>query len=67
MKTIFDHYYKKYDAWYDRNKFAYLSELKAVREVLKESGRVLKRNGKIIIGIVDGDSFLGKYRNYPDF
>ncbi len=29
MNNIFDKYYKKYDAWYDRNKFAYLSELKA--------------------------------------
>ncbi len=136
--NIFDKYYKRYDAWYDRNKFAYLSELRAIREVLpkwgkgleigvgtgrfagalgikfgidpskdmlkfaghrginvrlgfgerlpfknatfdyvaiiitlcfvqnprkvlKEAGRVLKKNGKIIIGIVDRDSFLGKY------
>ena len=136
--NIFNKYYKKYDAWYDRNKFAYLSELKAVRKVLpkrgkgleigvgtgrfagalgikfgidpskdmlklagqkginvrldfgehlpfkndsfdyaaiiitlcfvqnprkvlKESGRVLKKNGKLIVGVVDRDSFLGKY------
>lgn len=138
MKNIFERYYKKYDAWYNRNKFAYLSELEAVkkalprkgkgleigvgtgrfaaplginfgidpsknmlkiakerdidvrlgvgedlpfrnatfdyvaiiitlcfvqdpRKVLKESRRVLKRNGKIIIGIVDKNSFLGKF------
>ncbi|MFC1645830.1 class I SAM-dependent methyltransferase [Candidatus Omnitrophota bacterium] len=138
MNDIFDKYYKKYDAWYDRNKFAYLSELKAIRKVLPKKGkgleigvgtgrfahtlgiatgidpsknmieiarkrgvdakigsgehlsfkndtfdyvaiiiticfvkepnkvlreakRVLRRNGKIIIGIVDRDSFLGKH------
>ncbi|MEA3346482.1 MAG: methyltransferase domain-containing protein [Candidatus Auribacterota bacterium] len=136
--NIFDHYHKKYDAWYDRNKFAYLSELEAVKkvlpkrgkgleigvgtgrfayalgittgidssknmieiakkrgvdarlgfgehlpfksssfdyvaiiitlcfvknpqQVLKESRRVLKENGKVIIGIVDKDNFLGKF------
>ena len=138
MKNIFDRYYKRYDTWYDRNKFAYLSELEAIRKVLpkkgkglevgvgtgrfaaslgikygidpsknmvkiakqrsvearigwgeklpfrsntfdyvaiiiticfvkdprkvlKESRRVLKRNGKIIVGIIDKDSFLGKF------
>jgi len=136
--NIFDKYYKKYDAWYDRNKFAYLSELRAIKKVLpkkgkgleigvgtgrfaaplgiatgidpsknmikvakqrgidvklgngehlpfadgvfdyiviiitlcftrapqkvlEESRRVLKRNGKVIIGIVDKDSFLGRF------
>ena len=138
MSSIFDKYYKKYDAWYDKNKFAYLSELKAIRKVLPKKGkglevgvgtgrfaqalgirlgvdpsknmieiarkrgvnvklgygerlpfknatfdyaaviiticftknpekvlkevcRVLKTKGKIIIGIVDKDSFLGKF------
>ena len=138
MRSIFDRYYKKYDAWYDRNVFAYLSELKAVKKVLpkkgkgleigvgtgrfaaplgiaagidpakkmikiarergldakagsgerspfknasfdyvaiiitlcfvksaqkvlKEARRVLKKKGKIIIGIVDKDSFLGRF------
>ena len=137
MSNIFDMYYKEYDAWYDKYKFAYLSELKAVKKaipqksngleigvgtgrfaaplgikygidpsrnmvkiarrrgvkvkvgygerlpfkdgafdyaaiiatlcfvkdsykVLKETRRVLKKNGKIIIGIIDKDSFLGK-------
>ena len=136
--NIFDHYYKRYDAWYDRNRFAYLSELEAIRKVLPKRGkglevgvgtgrfaapagittgidpsrrmikiaqergidarlgvgeklpfenasfdyvaiiitlcfvkaplkvlqeahRVLKKNGKIIIGIIDKDSFLGKF------
>jgi len=135
---IFDRYYKKYDAWYDRNRFAYLSELEALKkvvpefgkgleigvgtgrfaqamgitlgidpsvemlkiaaergvitrcgvgedlpfwdssldyiaiivtlsfvdnppEVLKEAWRVLENNGKLIIGIIDRDSFLGKF------
>ena len=138
MMNIFDHYYKKYDAWYDKNKFAYLSELEAIKRVLpkkgkglevgvgtgkfaqalgikfgidpsiemlkiakkrginvrlgdgeslpfkndtfdyvaiiiticfvkhpqrviEESYRVLKNNGKIIVGIIDKDSFLGKF------
>ena len=138
MKNIFDRYYKRYDAWYERNIFAYLSELEAIRKVLPEKGkgleigvgtgrfaqalgiaigidpaknmvkiarqrgvdarlgrgerlpfknatfdyvaiiitlcfvksaqkvlkearRVLKKKGKIIIGIVDKDSFLGRF------
>jgi len=137
MNSVFDKYYKKYDAWYDKNKFAYLSELEAIKKVLpkrdngleigvgtgrfayalgittgidpskkmleiakkrkvnvklgygeklpfkdstfgyiaiiitlcfvkdplkvlRESHRVLKRRGKIIVGIIDKDSFLGK-------
>lgn len=39
---IFDRYYKKYDAWYDKNKFAYLSELKAIRKVLPKKGKGLE-------------------------
>ena len=138
MKNIFNRYYKKYDSWYDKNRFAYLSELKVIKKVLpekgkgleigvgtgrfavplgittgidpsenmlgiakarginarlgfgehlpfkntvfdyvvivitlcfvqnpekvlKESGRVLKKNGKIIIGFIDKNSFLGKF------
>jgi len=136
--NIFDRYYKRYDTWYDRNKFTYLSELEAVKKalprkgegleigvgtgrfaaplrirsgidpsknmikiarqrgvdsklgsgerlpfrdatfdyiaviitlcfvknpqkVLEEAGRVLKKKGKIVIGIIDKDSFLGKF------
>jgi len=135
---IFNHYYKRYDAWYERNRFAYLSELEVIkkvlpkkgkgleigvgtgrfaqalgitagvdpaknmvkiarqrgveayvasgedlpfeegsfdyvaiiitisftkdpRKVLKEAARVLKREGKVIVGIVDKNSFLGKF------
>ena len=138
QRNAFDRYYKKYDAWYDKNKFAYLSELEAIKKVLPKEGkglevgigtgrfagplditvgidpaknmveiarqrgvdarlgsgedlpfidgafdyvaviitlcfvkdpqkvlreakRVLKRNGKIIIGIINKDSFLGKF------
>jgi ubiquinone/menaquinone biosynthesis C-methylase UbiE len=138
MSNIFDKYYKKYDAWYDKNRFAYLSELEAIREklpkkgrgleigvgtarfaaplgikygvdpaknmlkiaskrgvnvrpgfgeklpfkngsfdyvatmitlsfvkdpekVLKEAGRILRKNGKIIVGMIDKNSFLGRF------
>lgn len=138
MSNIFDRYYKRYDAWYNKNKFAYLSELEAIKEllpkkgkgleigvgtarfaaplgittgvdpsenmlkiakkrginvklasgeqlpfknftfdfvaiiiticfvenplkVLKETKRVLKKNGKVIIGMIDKNSFLGKF------
>lgn len=138
MNSVFDKYYKQYDAWYDRNEFAYLSEVEALRsalpswgkgleigvgtgrfatalgidigidpskdmleiarrrgvsarwgvgedlpflnnsfgyvaiiitlcfvrdpeKVLKEAWRVLGKDGKIIIGIIDKDSFLGKF------
>ncbi len=138
MSNIFDRHWKRYDAWYDKHKFAYLSEIAAIKKVLpekrkgleigvgtgrfaellgvehgidpsekmleiaksrgvktyvgkgeslpfkddefdfvlivitlcfvdnpsqviKESRRVLKSNGKLIIGIVDRDSHLGKF------
>jgi len=138
MKALFDQYWKRYDAWYDKHRFAYLSELEAIRKVLpkkgkgleigagtgrfaaplgikfgidpsknmiklasqrgidmrlgtgeslpvteaafdyvaiiitlcfvkdplkvlKESRRVLKKDGKIIIGIIDKNSFLGEF------
>ena len=40
--NIFDRYYKKYDIWYDRNKFAYLSELEAIKKVIPSVGRGLE-------------------------
>lgn len=139
MRNIFDKYPKKYDSWYERNKFAYLSELGAVKKampqgpvkgleigagtgrftsalgiqyavdpsknmlkilkqkgvkailakaenlpfadsrfdyaaiiislcfigdpykVISEARRALKKGGKIIIGIIDKKSFLGKF------
>jgi len=141
MSSIFDQYFKKYDTWYEKNKFTYLSELKLLsklvpkdkkgleigvgtgrfaeslgikygidpsrnmlklakqrgiivskasgenipfdnntfdyvaiiitlafvnnpQDVIKEAWRVLKSKGRIIIGIVDNDSFLADfYRN----
>jgi len=136
--NLFDRYYKRYDEWYNRNRFAYLSEVEAIKKalpkkgkgleigvgtgrfasvlgiefgidpsrkaiefakqrgvntrfgygenlpfkngffdyvaiiiticfvkdplkVLKEAKRVLKKYGKLIIGIIDKNSFLGKY------
>ncbi len=138
MNSVFDKYYEKYDLWYDRHKFAFLSELAAVKKalprrkkgleigvgtgrfaaglgtemgidpspsmlklarkrgisvkkscgentpflegtfdyvtilitlcfvknplkVLKETCRILKKNGRVIIGIVDKKSFLGRF------
>ena len=42
MMNIFDRYYEKYDAWYDKNKFAYLSELEAIKKVLPKNGKGLE-------------------------
>ncbi len=138
MRNIFDKHYKRYDAWYDKNRFVYLSEQEVLKKILpkkgdglevgvgtgrfasplgirtgvdlsgsmiqiakrrgvnvcqangeslpfkdrvfdyalivitlcfvksplkllKETRRVLKKDGKIIIGIVDRYSFLGKF------
>ena len=138
MGNIFDNYYQEYDAWYETNKWAYLSELEAVKKllprnckgleigvgtgrfaaplgietgidisdkmltvarqrgvdarsgngeslqfvsstfdyvaiivticfvesplkVLEETARVLKNKGRVVIGIIDKDSFLGRF------
>jgi ubiquinone/menaquinone biosynthesis C-methylase UbiE len=138
MNNLFDRHFEKYDIWYEEHKFAYLSELEAIKQVLpkkgtgleigvgtgrfaaplgiqfgidpsekmlkiakerginvqqgsgenlpfsnasfdyiaiiiticfvknpqkviKEACRVLKKHGKIILGIVDKNSFLGKF------
>ncbi len=42
MSDFFDEHYKQYDAWYDRNKFAYLSELEAVKKALPREGHGLE-------------------------
>ena len=42
MNSVFDKYYKKYDLWYERNKFAYLSEIKAMKAVLPKKGKGLE-------------------------
>ena len=40
--SVFDEQYKAYDEWYERNTFAYLSELEAVKKVLPEKGKGLE-------------------------
>ncbi len=42
MMNIFDRYYKKYDAWYEKNKFVYLSELEALQKVIPKEGKGLE-------------------------
>jgi len=42
MSDIFDKYYKKYDTWYERNKFAYLSEIEAFKKALPKNGKGLE-------------------------
>lgn len=42
MKDIFDQYWKRYDSWYDRNRYAYLSELEAIKKVLPKKGKGLE-------------------------
>ncbi|MBU9888367.1 MAG: class I SAM-dependent methyltransferase [Candidatus Omnitrophica bacterium] len=42
MKNLFDRFYKRYDAWYDRHKNAFRSELKAVRRFLPRKGKGLE-------------------------
>jgi len=40
--NVFDSHYEKYDFWYDKYRLAYLSELKALREVIPKSGKGLE-------------------------
>jgi len=38
VKRIYDRSFKRYDEWYEENKFAYLSELEAIKKVLPQKG-----------------------------
>ena len=38
MSIFFNKYYKKYDAWYDENRFAFLSEVEAIKKVIPQEG-----------------------------
>jgi len=42
MSALFDKYYKKYDAWYEKHKFAYLSEVAALKEAISVAGKGLE-------------------------
>jgi ubiquinone/menaquinone biosynthesis C-methylase UbiE len=39
---IFNQYVKRYDSWYDKNSFAYLSELAAIKKVILRNGKGLE-------------------------
>jgi len=41
-KSVFDDYTDEYEEWFERNRFAYLSELKLLRMLMPESGRGLE-------------------------
>jgi len=40
--NIFDIYSKEYDGWYEKNKFAYLSEVEALKQVVPKQGNGLE-------------------------
>lgn len=42
MNSVFNKYYKNYDLWYETHKFAFMSELEAIRKVFPKSGRSLE-------------------------
>ena len=39
MHYLFDRFYKRYDDWYNRHRYAYLSEVMALRKVMPRKGR----------------------------
>ncbi|MCK4245496.1 MAG: class I SAM-dependent methyltransferase [Candidatus Omnitrophica bacterium] len=42
MKNIFDQHWRRYDAWYEKHRFAYLSEVEAIKNVLPKKGKGLE-------------------------
>ncbi len=42
MGNIFDEHYRRYDSWYEKNKFAYLSEIEAIKKIVPTAGRGLE-------------------------
>ena len=42
MSNVFDRYVKEYDMWYNKNQFAYLSELEVLKKVLPKKGTGLE-------------------------
>ncbi|MFH1505301.1 MAG: methyltransferase domain-containing protein [Candidatus Omnitrophota bacterium] len=42
MSNIFEKHSKIYDAWYDKYRFAYLSELKVLKKVIPKQGKSLE-------------------------
>ncbi|MBN2830885.1 MAG: methyltransferase domain-containing protein [Candidatus Omnitrophica bacterium] len=59
MNNLFNKYHKKYDAWYENNRFAYLSEVEALKKVVPKKGKGLEvgvGTGRFasLLGIKDG-------------
>ncbi|MGM0442223.1 MAG: class I SAM-dependent methyltransferase [Elusimicrobiota bacterium] len=42
MKNLFNRYWKEYDKWYEKNRPAYLSEIKAIKKVFPAGGKGLE-------------------------
>ncbi len=42
MSNIFDENYEKYDRWYEKNEYAYQSELKLLRKIIPENKKGLE-------------------------
>lgn len=42
MSSLFDGHYREYDAWYDKHRLVFLSELEAIKKVLPEKGNGLE-------------------------
>jgi hypothetical protein len=71
MNTVFANSAREYDDWFVRNESAYRSELAAAKaflplsladpfRALREASRVLKPRGRLIVGMIDPDSPLGR-------
>lgn len=42
MNNMFNQHWKRYDEWYERNRYTYLSELKLIKKMLPQKGKGLE-------------------------
>ncbi len=59
MDPVFDNHFLEYDEWYDKNKFAYFSEITAINKAIPKKGKGLEvgvGTGRFasLLGIKDG-------------